>query len=237
MKLNGIFGTGSGKTGNAVFATSAGKQIVRTYQPKVSNPNTEAQIAQRAKFKLLSQLAAAMAPVIVIPKSGLVSARNRFVTKNIPLATYADDKASIVLAAIQLTDSQSSIGDIHLSYDSVENKLKCYIEANLVGVYEKVRYCTFKKTEDSKLQLVQTDVVTVDAEDFPNAEINIPGLTAGNYVVYAYGMNPKNASASVGYNNYDTEAGETTADLESSLRISTYNYNFSVTKAGEVTIA
>lgn len=233
MKLNGIFGTGSGKTGNAVFATSAGKQIVRTYQPKVANPNTDAQVAQRAKFKLLSQLAAAMAPVIVIPKSGLVSARNRFVKKNIPLATYADDKASIVLTAIQLTDSQVSLPSLDVVGDITDGSISVNMAADVSGVFEKVRYALFKKTDDAKLQLVAQTVVEVNEAGGGVAEYNFLGNPSGNYVVYAYGMNPKNASASVGYNNYDTEAGETTADLESSIRISTYNYNFSVTKAAE----
>lgn len=234
MKLNGIFGTGSGKVGNAVFATSAGQQIVRPYQSKVTNPNTDAQVQQRAKFKLLSQLAAAMAPVIVIPKSGLVSARNRFVKKNIPLATYADDKASINLTAIQITDSNTSLPELLLTPTPETASINAELGISVLGLFEKVRYALFKKTEDAKLQLVAQAVVDVVDPDGDSAAHNFTELSAGEYVVYAYGMNPKNASASVGYNNYDTEAGETTADLESSLRISTYNYNFSVTKGGEV---
>ena len=236
MKLNGIFGTGSGKTGNAVFATSAGKQIVRTYQPKVSNPNTDAQIAQRAKFKLLSQLAAAMDPVIVIPKSGLVSARNRFVKKNIPLATYADDKASIALDAIQLTDSNISLPDLKLTGITPDLTIKVETNSPVSGMFEKVRYALFKKTEDAKLQLVAQAVVKVGTTSSSKADYTFANLTEGEYEVYGYGLNPKNASAYVGYNNYDTEAGETTADLESSVRISTYNYNFSVTKGDHVTL-
>lgn len=236
MKLNGIFGTGSGKTGNAVFATSAGKQIVRTYQPKVTNPNTDAQIAQRAKFKLLSQLAAAMAPVIVIPKSGLVSARNRFVKKNIPLATFADEKASIELTAIQLTESNTSLPDIITEEGGLPNTFDVRMSSSLVGLFEKVRYALYKKTDDSKLQLIAQAVVEVSNEDAGDAQHTFTNLSGGEYVVYGYGMNPKNASASVGYNNYDTEAGESSADLETTLRISTYNYNFSVTKAEEFTI-
>lgn len=233
MKLNGIFGTGSGKTGNAVFTTSAGKQIVRTYQPKVTNPNTDAQIAQRAKFKLLSQLAAAMAPVIVIPKSGLVSARNRFVKKNIPLATYANDKASIELVDIQLTDSQSSLPALTLQRGENADGLKVELGLSVYGSYEKVRYALFKKTPDAKLLLASEHLVEVTSSETGKATYEFTGLDTSEYVVYAYGMNPKNASASVGYNNYDTEAGESTADLESSLRISTYNYNFSATSARE----
>lgn len=237
MKLNGIFGTGSGKTGNAVFATSAGKQIVRTYQPKVTNPNTDAQIAQRAKFKLLSQLAAAMAPVIVIPKSGLVSARNRFVTKNIPLATYANDKASIELADIQLTDSQVSMPAMARLETFGDNGLMTMFNVPIANVADKVRYALFKKTEDAKLQLVDVKVVNVEPDATAYATVTFENLQSGKYVLYAYGMKAKNASASVGYNDYDTEAGETTADLESSVRISTYNYNFTMTQAGEGEIA
>lgn len=236
MKLNGIFGTGSGKTGNAVFATSAGKQIVRTYQPKVTNPNTDAQIVQRAKFKLLSQLAAAMAPVIVIPKNGLVSARNRFVKKNIPLATYADDKASIELADIQLTDSNIAIPNVTIASANQEDGIDVEMMGNVVGLFEKIRYALFRKTEDDKLQLVGTTVVNVPTTGSDVATAHFDEKSLGDYVAYAYGMNPKNASASVSYNNYDTETGVTTADLESSVRISAYNYNFSVTKADEIQI-
>lgn len=237
MKLNGIFGTGSGKTGNAVFATSAGKQIVRTYQPQVTNPNTDAQVAQRAKFKLLSQLAAAMDPVIVIPKSGLVSARNRFVKKNIPLATYANDKASIVLTAIQLTDSNRPMAALTLSYGIQEQQISGQLNQDIYGQYSKIRYCLFKKTEDSKLILVASQVINTSETENPHGEVTFPNVTAGEYVVYGYGMSPKNASASVGYNNYDTEAGKTTADLETSLRISTYNYDFSATEASEIKVS
>lgn len=237
MKLNGIFGTGSGKTGNAVFATSAGKQIVRTYQPKVTNPNTDAQIAQRAKFKLLSQLAAAMDPVIVIPKSGLVSARNRFVKKNIPFATYANEKASIKLADIQLTDSNTSFPILIVQNGGDGTSVHVETLSSVAGLFEKVRYALFLKTDDSKLQLIAQAVVEVSATETGVAPHTFSNVIKGEYVAYAYGMNPKNASTSVSYNNYDTEAGETTADLESSLRISTYNYNFSVTKAGSVTLS
>lgn len=237
MKLNGIFGTGSGKTGNAVFATSAGKQIVRTYQPKVTNPNTDAQIAQRAKFKLLSQLAAAMAPIIVIPKSGLVSARNRFVKKNIPLATFADDKASIELTDIQLTDSNTTFPNLVVESGADPLAVQVELANPVVGLFEKVRYALFKKTEDSKLQLVAQAVVEVSATGGGYAQHSFTPVNEGEFVVYGYGMNPKGASASVGYNNYDTEAGESSADLETTSRISMYNYNFSTTTAGEVTLS
>lgn len=237
MKLNGIFGTGSGKTGNAVFATSAGKQIVRTYQPKVTNPNTDAQIAQRAKFKLLSQLAAAMAPVIVIPKKELVSARNRFVQMNFNLATFEDNQAKVNLSSIKLTTSQKTLPGINLTPGEGGTEIVAALNTSVFGLFEKVRYAVFKQTNDDKLQLVAQKVVEVNETTSPTASTNFSGLNQGDYVVYAYGMNAKNSSATVGYGNYMVESVDENVVLESSLRISTYNYDFSVTQGDSISLS
>lgn len=103
MKLKGIFGKGSGKLGNAVFAVSGGEQLVKEYNPRVSNPNTPAQVEQRAKFKLLSQLAANFAPALGFKKKGLTSKRNQFVSANMQLVTFNNNKAEITLDVLQLT--------------------------------------------------------------------------------------------------------------------------------------
>ena len=105
MKLNGIAGSGTGKMGNMVFATRNGEQIVRQYQPNVSNPSTPAQVAQRAKMKLMSQLATVVAPVIAMPSQGLRSKRNEFTKENFGLTSFADDAAQIELNKVQLTKS------------------------------------------------------------------------------------------------------------------------------------
>lgn len=61
MKLQGFVGKGSGKLGASVWTVRKGVQVVREYTDKVSNPNTPAQVGQRAKFKLLTQLSAIVA--------------------------------------------------------------------------------------------------------------------------------------------------------------------------------
>lgn len=236
MKLNGIFGTGSGKTGNAVFATSAGKQIVRTYQPKVTNPNTDAQVEQRAKFKLLSQLAAAMAPVIVIPKDGLVSARNRFVKINAPLTSFSEGIAKIILSKIQLTASIRSLSEVVAEYMSATAALNCSMGDEVYMSWQKVMYCLFIKTSNSKLQLVATKVAESDETSNPNASVSFDNLSEGDYVIYAYGMNAKNGAVNAGYTDYDAEVGATDARVETNKSISTRNYDFSVTNAKEITI-
>ena len=119
MKLNGFVGKGSGRLGSSVFAVRGGEQIVRQYTPNVANPNTEAQKAQRAKFKLLSQLAAITADGLLFPKVGNVSRRNAFVSANMPAVTYVGDVATLAVGSVKLgigfepitvkrTDNQSS---------------------------------------------------------------------------------------------------------------------------------
>lgn len=54
----GVFGNAySGKAGNMVFSTLNGEQIVRAYQPNVTNPQTPLQTAQRSRFSLAVEIA------------------------------------------------------------------------------------------------------------------------------------------------------------------------------------
>lgn len=115
MKLNGILGKGSGKLGSSVFAISGGAQIVREHNPKVSNPNTEAQVAQRAKMKLLSQIAADLAQVLFFKKKGLVSARNQFIAANMPLCTYDNEEANVPVYQLMLSPSNSPLPTVEVT--------------------------------------------------------------------------------------------------------------------------
>lgn len=49
-KGNMIIGNGRGKVGNVVFSELHGQQITRVYQPNVTNPKTNGQMLQRARF-------------------------------------------------------------------------------------------------------------------------------------------------------------------------------------------
>lgn len=54
---NGL-GQFSGKLGGVVYAVRGGEQIVRAYQPVVSNPKSTAQLLQRAKGNVVGRLSA-----------------------------------------------------------------------------------------------------------------------------------------------------------------------------------
>ena len=79
MKIYSILGKMKGKIGNIVVSSVNGQVVGREYNPNVTNPNTLMQQNTRSKFKLASQLSAAMAPVIAIRKDGAKSTRNQFV--------------------------------------------------------------------------------------------------------------------------------------------------------------
>ena len=112
MKLQGFVGKGSGKLGASVFTVRKGVQIVREYTDKVSNPNTPAQVGQRAKFKLLTQLGA------VVAGDGMFfrtinpgeSMRNAFMRANMPAVTLSPtgNVALLNVGAVVLTDGHTT---------------------------------------------------------------------------------------------------------------------------------
>lgn len=185
MKLNGILGKGSGKLGSSVFAINSGEQILREYNPRVSNPKTEAQVIQRAKFKLLSQLAASLAGVYGFKKMGLVSARNQFVSENMSAVTATVEGASVELAELLIAKGKKGFGDIEsgiVEGNKVSAKIKPFGIMELTGVL----FAFFKVDENQGLQLVSRQLVTeTDNQGYYVAE-NVTLEPA--YVVYAYGI-------------------------------------------------
>lgn len=112
MKLQGFVGKGTGKLGASVWTVRKGVQVVREYTDKVTNPNTPAQVGQRAKFKLLTQLGA------VVAGDGMFfrnlnpgeSMRNAFMRANMPAVTLSPtgDVALLNVGAVVLTDGHTT---------------------------------------------------------------------------------------------------------------------------------
>lgn len=112
MKLQGFVGKGTGKLGASVWTVRKGVQVVREYTDKVSNPNTPAQVGQRAKFKLLTQLGA------VVAGDGMFfrninpgeSMRNAFMRANMPAVTLSPtgDVALLNVGEVVLTDGHTT---------------------------------------------------------------------------------------------------------------------------------
>ena len=222
MKQYGFTGKGTGKLGSAVFAISGGEQIVRQYNPVVSNPQTEAQVAQRAKFKLLTQLAAAMSGQIAFRKSKLTSARNKFVAANIRSVTFSEDMASRDLTGITLTGGNIGFPDLNTNRSSttmLNTELSEAADTNI----SRVVYVIFRTTEDGKLQFVSEQIISEAGvgRTFA-ASIIVPAV---NVVIYAYGIIDNNTKAKAAFADYEafTSENQSTLDVLKSLSVSDYS--------------
>lgn len=236
MKLKGIFGKGSGKLGSSVFAISGGEQIVREYNPNVSNPNTDAQVGQRSKFKLMSQLAATMGLVIVIPKKGMISARNQFVSKNIGFAEFNNDTAQVKYEKLQLTNGTTAMEAVVAS--SVQGtSIEVNLEYGMEGAVDRVVYALFKKTTDDKLQYVASVVATTAGADGKfAATLPVPANGPdGQAVIYAYGMKDNSTGAKARYDNYEVRSGEDIATLIATRNLKASDYTFTATVGCTIT--
>ena len=200
----------TGKLADTVMSVRNGEQIARKYQPVVFNPSTPAQVAQRAKMKLLSQLSAVMAPAIAIPRDGTRSARNLFTKENFGATSYADSTADISLSDIKITKSVVALPDF-LVYRA-DNKLLGYLnDAESLGDLglSRVVYCFFTKQADNSLRFSGSEVSSSAAGGFNFERDNI----AGNLEVYAYGVRDNSDAARVAFGNMEVLTAETVAKL------------------------
>ena len=236
MKLHGITGTGSGKLGSSVFSVTAGEQVVRQYQPVVTNPSTENQVNNRARLKLLSQLSAVMADVIAIPRAGALSPRNIFVSDNYPITTAENGAATIDLAKIALTKGGMQIPAVVAERDG-DTAINVALAAKADQLVARVIYIAFYRNNVGELQLLDSAVVeTAGAEGtFPYV---FPYMSQ-DVIVYAYGIFDKNSKATAKFGNYGVETGTQVASLIADRKVSESDYLITKTQgvvlAGETT--
>lgn len=209
MKVRGYL-KGSGKLGNIVCSTVAGETIARDYNPEVSNPNTETQVEQRAKFKLMSQLSSIMAPVIAIPRVKNQSSRNLFVRKNMGATVFDGVQAAINLNRVQLTNGNTNIDTFGCDRSSHEHCSCYYSGINFVGMAGMV-YCIFTKDDAGNLQLFDSAVVTenTEHEDW-GADLK---YTDAEIVLYAYALIGDGDKAKAAFGNLEAPTAESMAKL------------------------
>ena len=225
MKLQGFL-KGVGKIENIVVSQMGGVSIARAYQPNVSNPKTDKQVDQRARLKLASQIAAAMSPVIAIPKNGLVSARNAFIRKNMDLITAVQGTAQMMFAKIQLTNGSIPLPAVSATF--LANNHFVFELASAPGdSVSRVVYSLFKKNVDGKLQFYKS-YVTEDPGSDGLFTMDVEGLD-GEIAVYAYGIKDLSTAAKVKYDNYNIASGEEIAKLVSTRTMSASDYQFTKT--------
>ncbi len=226
-KMNGLFGSVTGKIGNVVFSSQAGQTVARQYQPNVKNPSTLAQSEQRAKLKLMSQVSAALAPVIAIQRDGLKSSRNLFIKKNFNYANSESGVASVTYENLQLTSGSAGLPAIKVSRSESTGLTVSLTEAADSAVSILV-YVLYKKTSENILQYVGSQTVTEAGDEglYPATF----AYMAGDAIVYAYGMKSLSATASAKYNNYNVNNAEDIATLVYNRNLSASDFQFTQTR-------
>lgn len=212
--MQGITGKLSGKMGSAVFRVRDGQQVITQYNPIVKNPNTSGQQTQRAKFKLMSQLAAVMAPgfgtmsVINRPARGKATQRNAFTQLNMPLVEVSTDD--------QQVSAKIHMEDIKLT-SSFRNLPALDVAAGDPGTMD-VTLASAAPSEVTTVRLVTIGYVDnvpaiVDMRDVPAATISVGAVNirtgAGSFTVLAYGLIPsESAKATIDIDNIHTPQDE-----------------------------
>lgn len=234
-KQTSLFGKISGKLGAVVFSTSGGETISREYNPNVSNPNTQAQINQRARLKLMSQLSAALSPVLAFTKTGLVSKRNKFTKLNFPASYVQDGQAQITYENVQITEGNTALpalfGVADPSDDGWEVRSGFRVEPS--ATIKRVVFCLFKKTLEGKLEYIDSKIITERNYEQPNIffPVAFDGLEVAEYVVFAYGMSDQSERATAQYGNLNVVTASDLARLVATRSLSFSDYQFTQTRS------
>lgn len=252
-KVTSLYGKTTGKIGSIVFSTSGGETIAREYNPHVANPNTQAQVNQRARMKLMSQLSASLAPVIAMTKEGLVSKRNKFVKRNFANSYASDGIAQISYENVQLTEGNAALPQIIGMYKNRDGGywgMNAFVDEPAANI-SRVVWCLFVKTDDGNLSLAETQIVSQRVADDEGSYFPVYWEYMGgnqtdgadrNYVIYAYAMSDTSERATAQYGNLNVSSATDLARLIASRTINFTDYLFSQTRgaswnAGETSIA
>lgn len=231
-----------GKLAGTVLSTSRGVTTVRE-NVTPSNPNTESQTLQRARFKLISQIAAAISDAIAIPYSKGLTPRNRFVALNMGTVTAVNGirynngqaenyvQASCVLTNLQLTDSNRGLSGVNASRE--EGVSKVYLDntsqnANLTHVV----YNIFVKNRENTLAFVKSAVGEKGSDYSFTANVKLP--EDGDIVILAYGVRYVNEKAYAKYGNIIVESGIDFAQLLATNKLAASDVQLTRTRGVEL---
>ena len=235
-KVTSLYGKTTGKIGSIVFATSGGETIAREYNPHVANPSTMAQVNQRARMKLMSQLSACLSTSIVMTKEGLVSRRNKFTKRNMSACYATNGTAQITYENVQLTEGSLGLPQITANFEvdadtGVEN-LNISLASNAAINVARVVYIIYQKTDEGKLQMLYSDISESASPNGSIFAISTPAAKFSNkeLVIYAYGMVDTSEKATANFGNLNVQNGTDLAVLVANRTISYEDYQFTQTR-------
>lgn len=221
-----------GKYAGAVLQNAAGGGTIIRENVTPSNPQTSAQVETRTGFKLMSQLASVMAPVIAMRRDGALSARNVFFKTNWPYVITNTNKAQISYENIQLTKSQLALPGFSV-IRNITNSRTVRVEFSMATIpasVSRVVYVCFIKSSESKLEFVGSVVAAVSNLHSADAILDVDFPSTTEIVCYAYGMIDSNSSATVRYGNMDVKSGVDVVRLLSQGSLSQSDFSFTETR-------
>ena len=232
MKSTGLFGKNSGRVGGVVYSNYRGEQVVRAYQPKVQNPNTAGQIAQRAKFKLVSQVSSSLKREIAmsfVPSVAKETPRNAFVKEMLKKTTYSAGQATLPIEDIVLTNSRS----LGFALFNATSQTVTGVLSNGYTDRAKVRFVMIGYNDGGEITIIHTfervpQAVTSDNETVYQVTLTDLGTPQGytNVRLLAY-VYEADLSTGTTYEDYEVLGEEAT--LGDILRLYPGKINFSAT--------
>ena len=188
-KVYGIQGSVIGKIANSVYYVVKGINLARAYNGSPENPQTSLQVASRARLKLMSQLAAAVAPMIMMDRQGLASPRNMFISKNYDLSSYNEQTE---LATIDYGNIDLSGGLVGIPALVLETRTENTVKVTLAEDTNEFDIVTFGGVLVDSLGRIRTltPVQVTRPSDAPYGfNHTFTGLTASSTgVIYAVGL-------------------------------------------------
>lgn len=222
-KSVGMVGTLRGKAGNFVYAKGEdGSTIVRAYQPQVTNPNTDAQILQRAKLNLAGRLSKITPKSVIIGMNGATNRQRRSRYNALialsAVATVNGGKGSASITEEQLKFAEGLAMMLGYGTEITEGKTtvtginninvarNCFVEAQ--GHYaEKIIAVVVDASGAMYKRITSADIAFNDATT-AMARIPVGELAVGDKVnVYAVPVNMDEAVAGVDYQGLNGESG------------------------------
>lgn len=218
-----MVGTLRGKAGNFVFAKGEnGSTIVRAYQPQVTNPNTAAQILQRAKLNLAGRLSKITPKVVIIGMDGATNRqrRSRF---NALIAKSAVATISVGQGTASITDAElkfsegtamnwgygTEITEGKTTQTGINNVVvarNCYVEAQ--GHYAEKLIAVVVDANGTMYKRITSADIEFSAATSAVARIPVGELAVGDKVnIYAVPVNMDEAVAGVDYLGLNGESG------------------------------
>ena len=222
-KSVGMVGTLRGKAGNFVYAKGEdGSTIVRAYQPQVTNPNTDAQILQRAKLNLAGRLSKITPKMVIIGMDGATNRQRRsrynaIIVKS-ATATVNGGQGSASITDAQLKFSEGTAINWGYGTEITEGKTtatginnvnvsrNCYVEAQ--GHYAEKIIAVVVDASGAMYKRITSADIEFSAATSAMARIPVGELAVGDKVnVYAVPVNMDEAVAGVDYQGLNGESG------------------------------